>query len=31
LRKGAKLIEVDLSNGSYQQTSVFADGAKQIA
>jgi hypothetical protein len=31
LRKGAKLIEVDLSNGNYYQTSVFADGTKQIA
>lgn len=31
LRKGAKLIEIDLANGSYQQTSVFADGTKQVA
>ena len=31
LRKGAKLIEVDLANGKYQQTTVFADGTKQFA
>ncbi len=30
LRKGAKLIEVDLGKGSYEQRTVFADGAKQF-
>ena len=30
LRKGAKLIEVDLSNGNYTKTSVFAE-AQRIA
>jgi hypothetical protein len=28
LRKGAKLIEVDLAGGDYQHTTVFADGSK---
>ncbi len=28
LRKGAKLIEIDLASGDYQQTTVFADGTK---
>ncbi|MBN8246593.1 MAG: hypothetical protein J0L84_04035 [Verrucomicrobia bacterium] len=26
LRKGAKLIELDLGDGSYRQVTVFADG-----
>jgi hypothetical protein len=30
LRKGAKWIEVDLSNGHYLQRSVFADGSEWI-
>jgi hypothetical protein len=30
LRKGAKLIEVDLATGAYQQTTVFADGSKPV-
>ena len=28
LRKGAKLIELDLSNGTYTQVTVFADGKR---
>ena len=28
LRKGAKLIEIDLANGNYEHTTVFADGAR---
>ncbi|MEW6157863.1 MAG: metallophosphoesterase [Verrucomicrobiota bacterium] len=31
VRKGAKLIEVDLATGNYQQTTVFADGSKPMA
>ena len=31
VRKGAKLIEIDLATGNYQQTTVFADGTKQVA
>lgn len=31
LRKGAKFIEIDLSNGHYLQRSVFADGAEWVA
>jgi hypothetical protein len=30
VRKGAKLIEIDLANGSYHQTTVFADGSKHF-
>jgi DNA repair exonuclease SbcCD nuclease subunit len=30
LRKGAKLIEVDLATGKYEQTSVLADGSNAI-
>lgn len=28
VRKGAKLIELDLATGDYQQTTVFADGSR---
>jgi len=31
VRKGGKLIEVDLAAGNYRQTTVFADGAKEFA
>jgi hypothetical protein len=30
VRKGAKLIEIDLANGNYQQATVFADGTKHF-
>ena len=28
VRKGAKLIELDLTSGEYQQVTVFADGTR---
>jgi hypothetical protein len=31
VRKGGKLIEVDLPTGNYKHTTVFADGGKQFA
>lgn len=31
VRKGAKLIELDLNTGKYEQTTVFADGTKNVA
>jgi 3',5'-cyclic AMP phosphodiesterase CpdA len=31
VRKGAKLIEIDLATGGYKQTTVFADGSRPFA